>query len=72
MANIVLPAVPVVSNINDSTNLLIEQAGEINRYSFSNIGLIPPSTTNDNGKFLRVVNGIAVWQSIPSAEGASF
>jgi hypothetical protein len=72
MANIILPAVPIISNINNNTNLLIEQAGEINRYSFSNIGFIPPPTTNDNGKFLRVVNGIAIWQFIPSAEEASF
>ena len=29
-------------------------------------------TTQDNGKFLRVVNGVATWVTITSAEGGSF
>lgn len=37
MANIVLPAVPVLQEINNDTTLLIEQAGEINRYPISNL-----------------------------------
>lgn len=39
MANIILPAVPVLSEINDSTKLLIEQAGEINRYPISDLDI---------------------------------
>jgi hypothetical protein len=36
-----------------------------------NLG-IPSTTADDNGKFLRVVDGVAAWVSIPSAEEASF
>ena len=39
MANIILPAVPVLSEIDDSTKLLIEQAGEINRYPISDLDI---------------------------------
>ena len=37
--NIVLPAVPVLREIDDSTKLLIEQAGEINRYPISDLDI---------------------------------
>ena len=37
--NIVLPAVPVLKEIDDSTKLLIEQAGEINRYPISDLDI---------------------------------
>lgn len=30
------------------------------------------ATTLDNGKFLRVVNGVATWVTVPNAEGGSF
>lgn len=30
---------------------------------------VPASTTDDDGKFLRVVNGVASWETVPSAEG---
>lgn len=33
---------------------------------------LPSVTEEDNGKFLRVVDGVATWQTVPSAEGASF
>lgn len=33
---------------------------------------IPECTTSDNGKFLRVVNGTATWQSIQNAEEMTF
>ena len=39
MANIILPAVPVLNEIDDSTKLLIEQAGEINRYPISDLDI---------------------------------
>lgn len=34
--------------------------------------LIPSCTTSDNGKFLRVVNGVATWAAVPNAEGVNF
>ena len=39
MDNIILPAVPVLNEIDDSTKLLIEQAGEINRYPISDLDI---------------------------------
>lgn len=33
---------------------------------------IPSCTAADNGKFLRVVGGVAIWATVPSAEGVSF
>lgn len=32
---------------------------------------VPNTTTADNGKFLRVVNGVSAWQSVASAEKLS-
>jgi hypothetical protein len=128
MANIILPAVPVLNEIDDSTKLLIEQAGEINRYPISDLDIgggditieINPSTkekpqsplystsndthfyplttvdqvicddgsrlnnkldtlldvsnitTNDNGKFLRIVDGAPAWSAILYAEEDEF
>lgn len=37
----------------------------------SSISIASP-TTADNGKFLRVVNGVAAWSTVPNAEEASF
>ena len=33
---------------------------------------IPAASASDNGKFLRVVNGVATWTKVPNAEEASF
>ena len=33
---------------------------------------VPAASASDNGKFLRVVNGVATWTTIPNAEEASF
>jgi hypothetical protein len=33
---------------------------------------VPNCTTTDNGKFLRVVNGVATWSTVPNAEEATF
>lgn len=33
---------------------------------------IPEYTSSDNGKFLRVVDGVASWATVESAEGVSF
>ena len=35
-------------------------------------GGVPTATADDNGKFLRVVEGVATWATVPSAEGVSF
>lgn len=32
---------------------------------------LPSITEEDNGKFLRVVNGVATWQTVQNAEGVS-
>lgn len=36
-----------------------------------NINQVPSSTSADEGKFLRVINGVATWQTVQSAEGVS-
>ena len=33
---------------------------------------IPDYTSEDNGKFLRVLNGVASWVTVPNAEEGSF
>lgn len=37
--------------------------------AIGNIISVPTSSTSDNGKFLRVANGMASWQTVTSAEG---
>ena len=36
------------------------------------VNAVPSTTTDDNGKFLRVVNGVATWQTIQNAEEVTF
>jgi hypothetical protein len=38
----------------------------------ANINSVPACTASDNGKFLRVVGGVAAWQTVADAEGVSF
>ena len=33
---------------------------------------LPNITSEDEGKFLKVSNGVATWTEVPSAEGVSF
>lgn len=47
MANIILPAVPVLDEIDQHTKLLIEQAGEINRYPISDLDIGSGDVTID-------------------------
>jgi hypothetical protein len=59
---------PVLCTEQDLTK---EQQAQVRE----NIGIaqiIPETTADDNGKFMRVVNGVAAWQTVPSAEGVSF
>lgn len=37
-----------------------------------NMNQVPASTSSDNGKFLRVVDGVPAWVTLPNAEEASF
>ena len=34
--------------------------------------MVPSTTTDDNGKILKVINGSPAWTTIPNAEEASF
>ena len=36
------------------------------------LNAVPSCTTSNNGQFLRVVNGVATWSTVPNAEEASF
>lgn len=40
--------------------------------NIDDINQVPESDVNDNGKFLRVVDGEAAWSAVPNAEEASF
>lgn len=55
----------VTNNLNQKAN--ISYVDE----KFKGIS-IPNATAEDNGKFLRVVNGFPVWVSISNAEEATF
>ena len=48
----------------------LDSKGRPSAWQFGNI--IPACSASDNGKFLRVVGGIAAWDTIPNAEEASF
>ena len=36
------------------------------------VSAVPSCTTSNNGQFLRVVNGVATWSTVPNAEEATF
>lgn len=36
------------------------------------INEVPTCTTTDNGKFLRVINGVATWSSVTNGEEVSY
>lgn len=48
------------------------QEGQVFFLQDDGLGGIPLPTEEDNGKFLRVVNGQPKWVSIPTAESSSF
>ena len=66
-----------IEDINENTRALDEYIGTNNSTlsqlssDIENILTVPASTTTDNGKFLRSVNGVAVWQAIEIAEEVS-
>jgi hypothetical protein len=58
----------------DSTLTLAGQAADAKAVgdAINAITEVPDCTTEDDGKFLRVSNGIAVWQSVINAEEVAF
>ena len=40
--------------------------------NIDSINSVPESTVDDNGKFLRVVDGAAAWTTVPDAREGSF
>lgn len=42
----------------------------IDKFAMYNEG-VPSCTTDDNGKFLRVISGVAAWQTVQNAEEVS-
>lgn len=60
----------VIMEDGSRLNSVIYSKEEINEI-IDNIESVPVSTIEDNGKFLRVVNGVATWQTVASAEGVS-
>lgn len=54
-----------------STELTDELKSQI-RNNLGITSILPNSTTDNNGQFLRVVNGVATWSAVPNAEEATF
>lgn len=52
--------------------VVLENGERLNTILGEGGSIVPSSTTEDNGKFLRVVNGVAAWVALPNAEEASF
>lgn len=46
--------------------------GSMINNAIAGVNAVPSTTTDDNGKFLRVVNGVATWQTIQNAEEVTF
>lgn len=51
--------------------VIMEDGSRLNA-TLNSINPIIETTTSDNGKFLRVVNGAPVWATVLNAEEASF
>ena len=51
--------------------VIMEDGNRLN-VAMDSLSIISKTTTEDNGKFLRVENGTPVWSHIQSAEEASF
>ena len=65
---------------NDELNVFVDNGGLLNKVNIKSLanrlsGLInkglPSIGTNDEGKFLKIVNGIASWVAIENAEEVS-
>ena len=69
-------SVDTIESMSDVTNVLVDENGSLRKMNlkaeFDKINSIPSFTTDDNGKFLRVVDGVATWQTLSNAEEATF
>lgn len=86
MANKRITDVDSLNSLNGSESFFVNQNNslrQINRENLniysktevdtivSNINSVPVATMEDNDKFLRVVNGVATWQTVSNAEEVS-
>ena len=64
---------------NDELNIFVDNDGLLNKVNIKSLAnklfelingtvSIPPINADDEGKILRVINGIAVWAAIPDAK----
>lgn len=59
-----------IDNSNSTPRIKIGDGNTtVNNLPFA---LVPACSTSDNGKFLRVVSGVAAWATVPSAEDNTF
>jgi hypothetical protein len=67
-------AVKVILDV--TTGMAFVQNADTNAYlegRFAELeGMIPKSSSEDNGKFLRVVNGVPAWTTVANAEEVAF
>ena len=61
----------VATNKADKSQITSLQS-ELDTHEANSVKHIPTCSTQDNGKFLRVINGIPTWATVPNAEEASF
>lgn len=56
----------IIGRLNDTVQSVNGSTGAVT------VREVPLHTANDNGKFLRVVDGEAAWSIVPNAEEADF
>lgn len=86
MANKRITDVDSLNSLNGSESFFVNQNNSLRQISrenlniysktevdtiVSNINSVPVATMEDNNKFLRVVNGVATWQTVSNAEEVS-
>ena len=57
--------------LTTADQVIMEDGNRLN-VAIDSLNIISKTTTEDNGKFFRVENGIPVWSHIQSAEEANF
>lgn len=58
--------------VGQAINELSEAVDHTINNTIANLRQVPECTTDNNGQFLRVVEGAAAWQTVPNAESANF
>lgn len=58
---------PIVKVVDEGYDTVVNTSSFVGIVAVENGG-VPESTTSDNGKFLRVVDGAASWQTVQNAE----